>query len=635
MSPSRLRTLLLAYLVLLVPVGWLATTYERFQVDGDAVAYMDLADLIHAHRWAGVVNGYWHPLYPAFLAAAQVLLHPSRQAELGAYYVVNYIIFLAQIAAMWAFTTALNRVRVRSLPPHVVSAVSRDGLRLIGLALVVIASQRELSMGKIRPDALLQAVLLAAFAALLNALTSERLIFPALLGLCFGLAYLTKSFAFVMAFASVLVMVLVLIFWERRPWRQAALAGAVGLGVFALIAGPYVAALSHQKGRFDFGDSGALNYAWYAGGVEKMHLEPWMNSSFGHAQVALKHPEAQLLASPGVYSYRAEPYGTYPDWFDTTFFNDRITPHLDAPVLLRRDARNVVLIFRYLLNHPEGWLLLGLLIGCGGRWRFRTPNQGTLWQAAFWRRDGLLLVPVALGLVMWALYALVNVEERYVTLAYLVVLLPCFAALRLPASTDGERTAGLQGATSAMVALLAIVALGQSLRLALEERRTGMELTHAWQSARMAGAADGLARLGVQPGDEVACMGTVACLNEEYWARLAGVRILTEVYNPTPAHLLEQWNGLRNRDHVLSILESQGAKVLVASFDPGTVNEHSASELGTAWVRLGATDFYALPLELAPPERLAKVAFGAKNELSKGQGTPAALPWETHREGGP
>ncbi len=33
---------------------------------------------------------------------------------------------------------------------------------------------------------------------------------------------------------------------------------------------------------------------------------------------------------------------------------------------------------------------------------------------------------------MWVLYALVNVEERYVTLAYLVVILPIFAALRTP-----------------------------------------------------------------------------------------------------------------------------------------------------------------------------------------------------------
>ena len=154
---------------------------------------------------------------------------------------------------------------------------------------------------------------------------------------------------------------------------------ALALVVFGAVAGPYIAALSHQKHRFDFGDSGALNYAWYAGGVEKMHLEPWMTSSFGPATVHLIHPEQQLLASPGIYSYRAEPYGTYPDWFDTTYFNERIIPHLNLPVLIKRDARNAVLVIRYLFNHPEAWILLLLLIVLGARLRFGSWRRDNFW----------------------------------------------------------------------------------------------------------------------------------------------------------------------------------------------------------------------------------------------------------------
>ena len=50
------------------------------------MSYMDIADLMHAHHWAGVVNGYWHPLYPALLALAQIVFHPSRWNEIPAYY---------------------------------------------------------------------------------------------------------------------------------------------------------------------------------------------------------------------------------------------------------------------------------------------------------------------------------------------------------------------------------------------------------------------------------------------------------------------------------------------------------------------------------------------------------------------
>ena len=41
-------------------------------------------------------------------------------------------------------------------------------MRYLGLTLLVIASQRELSLGKVRPDALLQAFLFLAIAGLLG-----------------------------------------------------------------------------------------------------------------------------------------------------------------------------------------------------------------------------------------------------------------------------------------------------------------------------------------------------------------------------------------------------------------------------------------------------------------------------------
>lgn len=616
MSQSRLRKLLIVYLLLLVPVGWLATKYQPYLLDGDAVCYMDIADLLHAHRWAGAVNAYWHPLYPAVLAAAQIVFHPSRWTEIPAYYFANYGIFLLELIAMVAFVYALDRLRNRTLSGSTQPLLSREALALFGCALVVIATQRELATGLVRPDALLQALMLLAFAMMLNALATESLVYEPLMGLFFGLAYLTKSFAFLIALLSIGVMASIQLWVQRRSLFRVALNKGLAVIVLACVAGPYIAALSHQKHRFDFGDSGALNYAWYAGGVEKMHLEPWMTSSFGPATVHLIHPEQQLLASPGIYSYRAEPYGTYPDWFDTTYFNERIVPHLDLPVLVRRDLRNAVLVVRYLFNHPEAWILLALLLAFGARLRFGN-----------WRRDNFWLPMIFLGLAMWFLYGLVNVEERYVTLAYLVVLLPVFAALRMPdASPDKfntRSTAWLPSAATAMIVLLAFLAAVESLRLALEQRRSESGLPHPWYNAEIFNAAHALQDLGVKPGDEVACMGFYACLNNDYWARLAGVRILTEVYNPN-GNLFQQWAGLPNREQVFDVLRGQHASVLVAQFDPAAVNFGAAAAQG--WIRLGGTDLYAYPLTLRDT-----LGSGARHPSS----TPATLEWNTTRQGGP
>ncbi len=424
------------------------------------------------------------------------------------------------------------------------------------------------------------------------------------MGIFFGLAYLTKSFAFLVGLLSIAVLVVFL--WRTHTGKltRALSAGVVSLLCFAIVAGPYIAALSKQKHRFDFGDSGALNYAWYAAGTRKFHVEPWMTSEFGTSTVHLIHPEAQLLADPGVYSYRALPYGTFPEWFDPTYFHERTTPHLNPPVLFHRDLRNLVLIFRYLLNHPEGLILLALLLAAGARFHLRD------WRArAFWAPI------VLLSLAMWGLYLIVNVEERYVTLAYLILLLPLLATLRVPgADTQEAHRRWLRRSASGMAVLLAFLALGESLRTAAEERRTSTQPT--WYAPEIYGAAHGLQTMGVHPGDEIACMGTMACVNDIYWMRLAGVRTLTEVFDPDAAHLVQDWNGLPNREEVLNTLRSQGAKVLVARFGTGALN--TSDPVLANWVRLGDTEFYALPLTMQPtlPPHATSTA-----------PTPNALPW--------
>jgi 4-amino-4-deoxy-L-arabinose transferase-like glycosyltransferase len=610
---QAVRRALLAYLVLLIPVAWLATKFEPYQMDGDAMAYMDIADLMRAHQWAGVVNAYWHPLYPACLALAQRLFHTTRMNELHAYYVLNYVIFLASVVAMLAFVSALDKLRKRMTLSADQNAgagplLGVNALRLLGAGLLVIAAQRELSTGKVRPDALLQVLMLAAFAMLLQSLATESLIFAPLMGLFFGLAYLTKSFAFLIALLTIALMVLFQAWLQRRKPARVVMSGVLALVVFAAVAGPYVAALSRQKHRFDFGDSGALNYAWYVSGTNKMHIEPWMTNSFGSASVKLIHPEVQLLAQPGIYSYRAERYGTYPAWFDPTYFHERIVPIFNAKRLLHRDVRNVVLSLRYVLNHPEASILLALLLMCGARFGFKD-----------WRHSAFWLPPVALGLVIWGIYGLVNIEERYVTLAYLIVTLPLFATLQTPGRMAGSDTPWLRRCATAMVALLAFLALGETLRVALDERRneSGLGLPASWYSPQMYGAAKALNALGVGDGDEIACMGTIACLNDPYWMRLADVRVLTEVYNPDATHLLQEFEGLPNRQKVDDVLKAQGAKVVVAAFDPGEMNGHTPASAG--WIRLGESNLYALPLNIPAPAPTARVT----------------LPWNTTGEAAP
>jgi hypothetical protein len=118
-------------------------------------------------------------------------------------------------------------------------------------------------------------------------------------------------------------------------------------------------------------------------------------------------------------------------------------------------------------------------------------------------------------------------------------------------------------------------------------------------------------------------MGASACLDQNNWARLAGVRILTEIYNPN-GNLFEQWAGLPNRQQALDVLRTQNAKVLVAQFDPGSFDPSSPAADG--WIRLDDTSLYALPITLRDT-----LDAGAHTTSS----TPATVKWNTTRQGGP
>ena len=580
--------------------------YDGYQIDGDAVAYMDLGDLLRAHHWAGIVNGYWHPMYPAFLALGHILFRATPATELRAYYFVNFGIFLLGMAAVVCFTGAIVRLR-EALSGRVDSHISepicgapsylldRTTLRTLGIALLVIASQRELSMGKVRPDALLQALLLFAIAALLTHLANGRLRYAALMGVALGCAYLTKSFAFVFAFLCIIALALFRWIWLRHRLMRIIPAALIAFTCFAVVAGPYVAALSRQRHRFDFGDSGALNYAWYVGGTEKMHLQPYQTAQFGSSEVDLKHPEKELMHTPLVLSYAEMAYGTYPDWFDTTYWNEQIKPHFSVRQDLPRATRDSVLMVRYLFNHPEALLLLALLLLLGARPELRW-KPGRHVTNAFW------IVPLLLGVAIWCIYAIVNTEERYVTVAYFCVILTLLAALRLPdaqseADSPAARSsaANLRFTASALVLLLALLATSESLRTVFEERRQIVMRGYpgGWYSPTMVHIAASLQSLGVKPGDTVACIGHTACLNDPYWARLAGVRILTEIYDPeTPVYPFLA--DLPNRDEVIATVRAQGAKVLVGDFDNARVSDSNPAFRN--WQQLGGTTFYALPL---------------------------------------
>ena len=138
--------------------------------------------------------------------------------------------------------------------------------------------------------------------------------------------------------------------------------------------------------------------------------------------------------------------------------------------------------------------------------------------------------------------------------------------------------------TIAMVTTTTIAIGGFTVRKAYSTYRDLMKGEDAsahphWQ------VADGLNRLGVQPGDKVAVIGWGSFMSP--WARLARVQIVAEIPH---AGTFQEGDKFWTANHsvkseVINTLAKTGAKVIVAQVPS------SAPTIG--WQRIGNTDYYA------------------------------------------
>ncbi len=582
MTASRLRLLALVYAVLILLCGAGYARYDSYKLDGDAVAFMDIADAMRAHDTAHVVNGYWNPGYAAALAVGQVLAHPTRWGELQTFIWVNFWIFAGCILACRFLVSGLVLARERNISREAPFALSPPVLLLASLALLFASFTRELSLAAVRADALLLLLFLLAAGILLRLQAGGRFLLYPGLGLVLGLAYLTKSFAFLPS--GVLLATLFFYGLTRRgSARGRIVSGALVAGlVFAAVAGPYIAAISRQRGRLTTGESARLNYAFFIDQTERWH--EWRTGRIGHATVDFKHHEELLLDVPPVYSYAAHPGGTYPLWFDPSYWTDTITPKFYLKGHLLRLARCTALLVRFLIAHLESVVLLGVLLltGCF----FGRGEDDT----AGWRSMLPLLSISAWGALMFALYFPIDFQDRYLTGGLLLIVLPLLAMLRRP-------VAGFTGeAATATVVLLAGLLLANGLADVLERRR-GLGVLNSPRgnySPEIYPAAQGLNDLGIGPGKVVACFGDLACYTDHYWARLAGTPIRAEIEVVGSIDAGAYWQTIPDKARVFAVLRQHGIAAVVAIFAP-------SAHIPEGWRQLGRSDFYVYPLEPVKP----------------------------------
>jgi 4-amino-4-deoxy-L-arabinose transferase-like glycosyltransferase len=574
-----------AFWTIVVVFGFLQAWSHRLLVDHDGVAYLDIAENYARGAWSSAINAYYSPLY-SWLMAVVMLLKLPRSWESTLLHMVNLAGYLGAYASFEFFLRQL--IRTEQGNPHSQhdqAGLTENAWQTLGLGLFLYST---LFMANLSghsgqgdpgstPDIFVMLFIFLAMGLLVRIQSGQaRAGSYSMLGALLGLGYLAKTVMFPLAFVFMAVAGLVSL--RRSTKITTFLLVPV---CFALVAGPWIAVLSHAERRYTFGDAGMLTYRWEAG--PQANPSEWGGQTQEQERESLVHPPRRLFLDPPVYEFATPVAGTFPLWYGNSYWLRGLKFHFSRVGQLRiiHEGYNN---YRSILDSQKEYLTLFLLL---------ILLQGAALQYfKVFLRGWVLWFP---ALAACGLYLLVRVEPRYVAPFIVILWLAGFAAVKLPRNQIVRRVA-----MWAVVA--AVLATGIDI---LHEGLADFHVVARNASSQQAEVARGLRTLGIQEGQTLATIGIP--LDSFYWARLAGVRVISEI--PTPSVNQYWFASSDTQEKVRTLFAQAGAVAIVTDAMPAAVHfpEYNIPISVPGWERIGSTSYFFFPLRTEAPVQRAAV----------------------------
>lgn len=558
-AEARTRRFFVALAVLL---GFLQAWASRMDLVNDTVSYLDMGDGMWHGHWSMLVNGIWGPLFAAILGVVVGLVRSSAYWEFPLVHLVMFAIFLFALWSFDFFLRELISLRQQSELDGEFSVPAWVWLT-IGYTLFLWSSLQLIQVSETNPDMLVAAFFYLA-CALLVRMRRSLAGWPTYLsfGLVLGLGFLTKSIMFPV---SLLCLAAAFAVKRREVWR---FVGAVA--VFLAVAGPFIAALSIEKGRVTFGESGRYNYVVHVDHVPRTH---WQGETPGSGKPL--HPSRQIFDRPATFEFATPVGGTYPVWTDPSYWYDGVRAQSNLRRALATEVRLLDIETGYFFElHGAFLATLFVLFYVGMRRKSLLVDLLANW---------FLLLPAFSTLCM---YALIHQEPRYLGPFLVVFLLSLFFSVHLPPSPISGRVAS---AAAVFLFLMLVCPFESPSSLHVKEFVRDVTGRSAPDPNSYQAMASEMSRLGLRPGDRVASL-QYALWHTSTWARLSRVTIVAEVfYWPTVPESSDNdfWKAdPETQEKVIQAIEKTGARVIVSQTPP-------TPGAMPGWARVGATDYYA------------------------------------------
>jgi hypothetical protein len=565
-APPEANPRIFFWCVVLV-LGLLNVWARRNDVVPDSISYTEIASATARGGLHQIVNGYWSPLYPFLLSLVFRYIHPTVEWEFTAAHLLNFGVYVASLASFELFLKELilqrqaaGELSERSLP------ISSRTVWIWGYVFFLWASYFWLGPVWVTPDLFVAVLVYLATAVLfrIRRTGGSWLVFAGF-GALLGLGYLAKAAMFPLSFVF-LFSAFCLSRIAGTSFRAPALRTLVAAGVFAGFALPLVLALSTMKGRPTFGDSGSIAYTEYIDRATKtVH---WQGEPLGTGKPA--HATRKIFSDPAVYEFATPINGSYPPWYDPSYWYEGVRPHFLLRGQLWALFRAANMYLKIFSKSGALWVVLVAMWVAG--------RKALAW-GRFASGAWLVILPLAAALAM---YALVLVEFRYVAPFALMLMMWMLARMRIVIGAERKLVKRFHVVVILAPALAVGWAAARDLYDVIRDKPY-----EPWVVAQH------LHAIGIPPGTDVGYIGTGT---DGYWAHLAGLRIIVEIPDIEQAHFVAA--DAARRQQVLALFSSVGARAVV------TKNAAAANQ-ADGWRQIPGTHHFVWqePWLIAAPQK--------------------------------
>lgn len=572
-SPENHRLLRSFCGVVALALGGAQAWTTRFTMNPDGVSYLDVGDAYWRGDWHNAINAYWSPLYSWILGCFLRVLKPPAYWEYPLVHLVNFLIYVAALGCFEFFLAtfiAKQKGRKGDLSAQGEIGIPEWAWWVLGYSLFVSSFLNLIGMRFVTPDMCVGAFVYLASALMLKIRggLATRRTFVAL-GVVLGFAYLAKAVMFPLG----LVLLGVAVFaggLSRSSMRNTAVATLI----FLAITSPFIGAISYARRRPTFGDSGRLTYAGCINGID-----PWYPGDGGRLTCLgigyvegidepspvsryLRHPAIRISDLPAAYSFTEHAVGTYPFWYDISYWQDGIKGHFDARAQSQASSLSLLVYVYLLLTLHLNLLVVFVTLLLISQRGIQFFSRRSPWE---------LIFPAVLTLIM---YALVHAEYRYIAGFACVLWLAAFSMLHFENSPVLHRFIG--------VGVLAVAAT--TLWLA------GIPVVHGVSATKgktpaYAEAGIALTGMGMRPAERIGVISSEPFgEGGAFVARLAALQIIAQVNQPD-----RFWSSpASTQSAVLETFRRTGCQAVLAWRVPASAS---------GWQRLGETEYYFLNLD--------------------------------------